>query len=151
MKKGYAVTEFDNTGMFEIQKVDEDNLFKTDGEAVEQAVKDGIKIIPVKELPENFERRYSGWIDTPENRDAIKEYCRKKYIDMKKRCPKCGGTMFIVTQHVAQSVVVDGNGYFVKEVSSCDEIIHAADDEDIWTCEKCGHSMAGAGFNVKKQ
>ena len=43
--------------------------------AVAQAIKDGIKFIPVEELPENFDRRYLGWIDTPENRKHIEEYC----------------------------------------------------------------------------
>lgn len=73
--KGYAITNFDGTGMLEIQKIDEENIFESDDEAVEQAIKDGIKIIPVEELPENFDRRYLGWIDTPENREKIKEYC----------------------------------------------------------------------------
>ena len=35
------------------------------------------RIIPVDELPENFDRRYFGWVDTPENRKAIKAYCEK--------------------------------------------------------------------------
>lgn len=48
-----------------------------------------------------------------------------------KRCPKCGNETFIVTQHVTQSVIVDGNGNFIKEVSSCDEVTHNADDDDI--------------------
>ena len=45
---------------------------------VEQAIKDGIKIISIDELPKNFDRRYLGWIDTPENRQRIKEYCEKR-------------------------------------------------------------------------
>ncbi len=67
-----------------------------------------------------------------------------------KRCPKCGSTQFVVTQHVTQSVVVDGNGNFVREISSCDEITHAADDEDIWDCEKCHYSAPGSEFNVEE-
>lgn len=40
------------------------------------------KIIPVDELPYNFyidgyDARYFGWVDTPDNRKAIKEYCKK--------------------------------------------------------------------------
>jgi hypothetical protein len=42
-----------------------------------QAAADGIKIIHENELPENFDRKYFGWIDTPENRKAIDEYCSK--------------------------------------------------------------------------
>lgn len=77
-RKGYDITNFDGTGMLEIQKIDEENVFESDDEAVEQAIKDGIKIIPVEELPENFDRKYLGWIDTPENRERIKEYCEMK-------------------------------------------------------------------------
>lgn len=67
-----------------------------------------------------------------------------------KRCPKCGNETFIVTQHVAQSVIVDSNGNFIKEVSSCDEVTHNADDDDIWNCTKCGYSDAGSAFNVEE-
>ena len=67
-----------------------------------------------------------------------------------KRCPKCGCERFIVSQHVAQTVIVDGNGNFILEQSSCDEVLHAADDDDLWECENCGHSAAGAEFNVDK-
>lgn len=67
-----------------------------------------------------------------------------------KRCPKCGGKQFEVTQHVAQSVIVDGNGNFVRKVSSCDEITHFADDDDIWNCVKCGYSDTGSVFNISE-
>lgn len=77
MGKGYAITDFDGTGMLEIQKIDTLNIFVSDEEAVEQAIKDGVGIIPVEELPENFDRRYLGWIDTPENRKRITKYCEE--------------------------------------------------------------------------
>ena len=73
--RGYDIFDFDGTGMLEIEKIDEMHMFDSDEDAVEQAIKDGIKIIPVEELPENFDRKYLGWIDTPENREAIKRYC----------------------------------------------------------------------------
>lgn len=78
MTKGYTIADFDGTGLLEIQRVDAAGIFESDDEAVEQAIKDGVKIIPVEELPEKFERRYLGWIDMPENRKAIEEYCRKE-------------------------------------------------------------------------
>lgn len=74
-RSGYDIVNFDGTGMLEVQKIDSDNRFRNDEEAVEQAMKDGIKIIPIEELPENFDRKYSGWVDTPENRKHIEEYC----------------------------------------------------------------------------
>lgn len=76
-RKGYDIFDFDGTGMLEIEKIDSSNKFKDDEEAVEQAIKDGIKIIPVEELPEVFDRKYLGWIDTPENRKRIEEYCNR--------------------------------------------------------------------------
>ena len=74
--KGYAVFDFDGTGMLEIEAIGDVGCFN-DEEATEQAIKDGIKIIPIEELPANFDRKYLGWIDTKENRKAIKEYCDK--------------------------------------------------------------------------
>lgn len=75
--KGYDIFDFDGTGMLEINRIDAVWAFESDEKAVEQAIKDGVKIIPVEELPENFDRRYLGWIDTEENRKQIKEYCDK--------------------------------------------------------------------------
>lgn len=48
-----------------------------------------------------------------------------------KKCPRCGCQEFIVMQHVTQTIKVDGNGCFLEQVSSCDEVTHAADDGDI--------------------
>ena len=77
-ERGYAVVDFDGTGMLEIQKIDAAARFPDDEAAVEQAIKDGVAIIPVDELPANFPRRYLGWIDTPENRERIAEYAGRK-------------------------------------------------------------------------
>lgn len=76
-KIGYDIFDFEGTGMLEIEKIDSDNRFRNDEDAVRQAIKDGIKIIPIDDLPENFDRKYLGWIDTPENRKYIEEYCRR--------------------------------------------------------------------------
>lgn len=76
INKGYEIFDFDNTGMLEIQKIDEANKFDCDEKAVEKAIEDGVKFIPVEELPENFDRKYLGWIDTAENRKAIENYCK---------------------------------------------------------------------------
>lgn len=53
----------------------------SDEDAARQAVSDGIKIIPVKDLPENFDLKRFGWIDTPENRDAINAYCYPPVVE----------------------------------------------------------------------
>lgn len=77
MLKGYDIVDFDGTGLLEIQKTDDTSIFDTDEDAVKQAVKDGISVIPIDELPAEFKRRYLGWIDTPENRKAIENYCKR--------------------------------------------------------------------------
>ena len=73
--KGYDIFDFDGTGMLEIEAINDVDAFEDDDDAVEAAMADGIKVIPVDELPTNFDRRYLGWIDTPENRIRIEEYC----------------------------------------------------------------------------
>ena len=80
--KGYEIVNFEGLGIFEIQKIDSVNIFESDEEAVAQAMVDGIKIIPVEELPENFDWRYLGWIDTKENRKAIEKYTNEKVADI---------------------------------------------------------------------
>lgn len=77
INKGYDIFDFDGTGMLEILRLDTLGKFENDEEAVSQAIKDGVKIIPVDELPQNFDRRYLGWIDTQENRQAINAYCKE--------------------------------------------------------------------------
>ena len=65
-----------------------------------------------------------------------------------KRCPKCFGTEFEVTAHVTQDWLVDGEGYCKKVMTSCVEVTHTPDDDDIWNCARCGHSAPGREFNI---
>lgn len=77
VNRGYDVFDFDGTGMLEIEEIGVTDTFSgSDERAVNKAIADGIKIIPVCDLPANFDRRYLGWIDTPENRKHIEEYCK---------------------------------------------------------------------------
>ena len=70
------------TALVAIEKID-DCFFGADFEnsdylAAKEAKRIGFcKIIPVKELPKEFDMRYFGWIDTPENRKAIENYCNR--------------------------------------------------------------------------
>ena len=64
--------------MLQIEAIGDVDAFESDEDAVEEAIADGIKIIPVYELPDNFDRKYFGWIDTPENREAIEQYCKNE-------------------------------------------------------------------------
>lgn len=78
VNKGYGVFNFDGTGMLEIECIGDVDAFKSDEDAVEEAIADGVKIIPIYELPNNFDRKYLGWIDTPENRKVIGNYCMEE-------------------------------------------------------------------------
>ena len=73
--KGYEIFDYNGTGMLHIEAIGDVGCFDDDRKAAKQAIKDGIKIIPVEELPDIFDMRYLGWIDTEENREAIKNYC----------------------------------------------------------------------------
>ena len=72
---GYGIFDFDGTGLLVLEAIGDIAAFECDDEAVKVAIANGMKFIPVAELPINFDRRYLGWIDTPENRAAIKCYC----------------------------------------------------------------------------
>ena len=84
-ERGYDIFDFDGTGLLEINRIDceycgwgDEYPYVDDEDCAIEAEQSGFcKIIPVDELPENFDRRYFGWIDTPENRVAIQEYCDK--------------------------------------------------------------------------
>lgn len=70
-----------------------------------------------------------------------------------KRCPECGGTEFQVHQMEDHVIVVSGDGKFITGKTSYAEVVHAPTDEDIWQCDRCGHTAHGAAFNewVMKQ
>ena len=77
-ERGWDIATCDFGGGFEaleIERVDDIGAFDDDDEATAAAIAAGVRVIPVEELPENFDHRYLGWIDTPENRDAINRYC----------------------------------------------------------------------------
>ena len=89
VRTGYQIFDYDGTGMLEVEEIDdmetfsryikENDLDMSPNElAALQAMEDGYcKIIPVDELPENFDMRCFGWVDTPENRLAIQKYCEE--------------------------------------------------------------------------
>ncbi len=87
-ERGFCVCDFDGTGLLEINAIFDAHTEETfdsydDELAAREAEKIGYcKIIPINELPNPFsyfeynDRRYFGWIDTPENRKKIKEFCK---------------------------------------------------------------------------
>lgn len=86
-ERGYTVMTTTGGKLLEICRIDciwvgwgEDGSTEVDDDdcSIEAERSGFCKIIPVEELPENFEYRYFGWVDTPENRAAIQSYCEQK-------------------------------------------------------------------------
>ena len=76
ISNGYVICDHDGTGMYEICAIDCMDAFGgDDAAATQKAMEDGVRVIPVEDLPENFDWLYLGWIDTPENRANINKYC----------------------------------------------------------------------------
>lgn len=80
--KGYTIGENGefSKGEMSVMKIDDMQLFDSDIEAAEQAQKDGVKLIPKREL--NFGRgndmKNYRYIDTPENRVLLSKYISKE-------------------------------------------------------------------------
>ena len=76
--KGYDIFDYDMLGLFDIEEIGDTGAFDgNDDEAVKAAEKDGVKIIPINQLPINMPEnmRFYGWVDTQNNKQRIKEYC----------------------------------------------------------------------------
>lgn len=88
-KRGYDIFDYDGMGLLEIEAIaecyptmEEEDGYDDDACAHEAERSGFCNIIPVEELPKNFElnghsARWFGWIDTPENRKAIEDYCKQ--------------------------------------------------------------------------
>lgn len=77
---GFGIFNYNGYGLLNVENI---GAFNCDEDEAKEAERIGYcKIIPVDELPYNFyidgyDARYFGWVDTPDNRKAIKEYCKK--------------------------------------------------------------------------
>lgn len=67
-----------------------------------------------------------------------------------KICPKCGGKKFIVTAHVTEDWLVDEGGNWLDTCSSCNEVTHYPNNDDLWTCSECGYEAAGSEFEMNE-
>lgn len=84
-ERGYEIFDYDGTGLLIIEGIYD--VFSgdcDDEECAREAERSGYcKIIPLNELPKNFmidgynASEWFGWVDTPENRKAIEEYCKE--------------------------------------------------------------------------
>ena len=85
-ERGYAIFNFDGLDLFQIEAICDcypNGDYDDDAAATEAEHSGYCKIIPVDELPDPFiisgySCRYFGWVDTPENRKAIWDYCNRK-------------------------------------------------------------------------
>lgn len=84
-ERGYTIFDYDGLGIFQIEAICDcypDGNYDDEACAVDAEESGFCKIIPVDELPEDFEAnghsvRWFGWVDTPENRKAIEKYCEE--------------------------------------------------------------------------
>lgn len=67
------------------------------------------------------------------------------------KCPKCGNDLFSVTAHIAQEWEIDGDKNFVRVIEDCTDVAHEPDEEDLWTCTKCGFNGSGSDFRQKDE
>ena len=85
---GFGIFNYNGYGLLNVESI---GAFNYDEDAAREAERIGYcKIIPVNELPYNFyidghDVRFFGWVDTPDNRKAIKEYCKKLEDESKKK------------------------------------------------------------------
>lgn len=67
-----------------------------------------------------------------------------------KKCPKCGCEKFYVIAHVVEEWLVDEGGNYLRTTSTCLEVTHYPDNEDIWICAECGYDDAGSEFEKEE-
>ena len=85
---GFGIFNYNGYGLLNVESI---GAFNYDEDAAREAKRIGYcKIIPVNELPYNFyidghDVRFFGWVDTPDNRKAIKEYCKKLEDESKRK------------------------------------------------------------------
>lgn len=54
-------------------------------------------------------------------------------------CPnKCLCATFETVAHVAQDWEVDALGNFIEATNDCSEVVTGPDNDNIWTCSRCG-------------
>lgn len=70
---------------------------------------------------------------------------------MQKKCPKCGHNRFLAHAHVAQLWKIDQYGDFLNIKNDCVCVAHYPNDDDIWTCNKCGYKGEGRTFDYENE
>ena len=141
-ERGYDIFDHDGTGLLEINRIDavyvgfDDGFTAVDDEdCAREAERTGFcKIIPVEELPENFEingdsARWFGWVDTEENRKAIADYCER--MDYRNHiCVECKYCMYTLCKQGFDKLAChneDGRGFRYEDAEACE---HFEESED---------------------
>lgn len=66
-----------------------------------------------------------------------------------KICPKCGGKEFLISAHVVQEWMVDGNGEFISCTEDCLDVTHKPSNDECWECAHCGYEDIGENFEIR--
>lgn len=73
--RGYGVFFSNDSTMAHIERIDELGVYDGDLEAGEQAEKDGMKLIPVNEIPDEYPINAYRYLDNEGNREILGLFC----------------------------------------------------------------------------
>ena len=68
-----------------------------------------------------------------------------------KKCPKCGGTRFIITALFEEKWTVNENGEWLETICDRRDCVDKADDDDEWECAECHYQAPGIFLNVPER
>lgn len=169
LNKGYTVSICRDPFIRCVYRFEPAKLFYNNTEAATQAEKDGIKLIPVSELPEDsflifdLDKRL---VDTPENREALRRFFAKHSLQKRKErkfrwvvgiCASDGdevniyrvdGTVHQMREHLFKGVCAhhyDGDWQFGTE--SPEEVVIKERDEN-WIPEKMCAYACNSDYHV---
>lgn len=73
--RGYGVFFNNESEMTHIEKIDELGVYDNDLEAGEQAEKDGMKLIPMNDIPDEYPLNAYRYPDSKRNREILEQMC----------------------------------------------------------------------------
>ena len=73
--RGYGVFFSNESEMTHIERIDELGVYDSDLEAGEQAEKDGMKLIPMNEIPDEYPINAYRYLDNERNREILGSFC----------------------------------------------------------------------------
>lgn len=151
-ERGFEIFDFEGTGLLEVEAIFDcyPDGNGDDDEAAKEAERTGYcKIIPIDELPNPFiiygsDRRFFGWVDTPENRKHIEEFAKQEK-EMIKFTSKISGTQVTGSEidEVLNNLVFDSQ---LITLNSIQEKIHRQESMN-WILDTLRFTKSADGKN----